>query len=210
MEDIFPRVLFTVFGIPVRDTVVATWVMMVTVIAGVLLLRRHLPKTLEMVIAFLDGLVSDVIGGGRNASHFIPFLGALVLFIAASNIIGFVPVLKTPTTDINTPLALALIVFFAVHYFGIRLRGPWPYLKAQLSPMIVLDIIGQLSRTMSLTLRLFGNIIAGEIVIAVIFSLVKPIAPLPMMGLGMFTGILQAYIFVILATSYIGAAVRAN
>jgi F-type H+-transporting ATPase subunit a len=118
------------------------------------------------------------------------------------------PFLSTPTKDINTPLAMALIVFFAVHYYGIRDKGLWGYLKGLATPifMLPLELIGQLSRTMSLTLRLFGNVLSGEFIVAVIFSLVPPVVPLVMMGLGTVTGILQAYIFTVLASSYISSA----
>jgi F-type H+-transporting ATPase subunit a len=207
MEGVFPKVAFWIFGIPVRDTVVSTWVMMAIMIGVAALLRDSMPTALEMVIDFFRGTIRDVMGD-RSVEIFIPFLSTLGLFIAMANIIGVVPLVQTPTKDINTPLALALVVFFAVHIFGVLDKGALAYVKGLLSPLLLLDIIGQASRTMSLTLRLFGNIISTEIVVAVIFSLVKPIAPLPMIGLSMFTGVLQAYIFVVLATGYIATAVR--
>jgi len=206
MDDVFPKVVIPGV-VPIRDTVISTWFTMAVILAGVLLLRRYLPRALDAVVGFVVGLVHDVAGRG-DANVFVPLIGALAIFIAVSNIIGVVPLVQTPTKDINTPLALALIVFFAVHYFGVRQRGVLGYLKTQASPLVVLEIISQVSRTMSLTLRLFGNVVSGEMVVAVIFNLVKPIAPLPMMGLSMFTGVLQAYIFTILAMSYISAAVH--
>lgn len=207
MESVFPEVAFWIFGIPVRDTVVSTWVVMAITIGLAVLLRRTIPTALEMVIDFFRDTIRDVMGD-RPVRKFIPFLGTLGIFIAIANIIGVVPLVETPTKDINTPLALALVVFFAVHVFGVIEKGGLEYFKEFLSPLIILDIIGQASRTMSLTLRLFGNIISSEIIVAVIFSLVKPIAPLPMIGLSMFTGVLQAYIFVVLTTGYIASAVR--
>ena len=206
MEGVFPEVAFRVFGIPVRDTVVSTWVMMVVVIGVAALLRDSIPTALEMVIDFFRSTIRDVMGD-RPVEKFIPFLGTLGVFIAFANIIAVIPLVENPTKDINTPLALALIVFFAVHVFGVLEKGGLGYFKEFLSPLIILDFIGQVSRTMSLTLRLFGNIISSEIIVAVIFSLVQPIAPLPMIGLSMFTGVLQAYIFVVLATGYIASAV---
>ena len=118
--------------------------------------------------------------------------------------------MQTPTKDINTTLACALIVFFAVHIFGVRERGFLGYLKTYASPMAILDIISQFSRTMSLTLRLFANIISGEFIVAVIFFLVKPVAPLLLMILGMITGLLQAYVFTVLASSYISSVVASE
>jgi F-type H+-transporting ATPase subunit a len=207
MEDVFPEVAFLIFGIPVRDTVISTWVAMAITIGLAVLLRDTMPTAIEMVIDFFRGTIRDVMGD-RPVERFIPFLGTLGIFIAIANIIGVVPLVETPTKDINTPLALALVVFFAVHVFGVLEKGALDYFKEFLSPLIILDIIGQASRTMSLTLRLFGNIISSEIIVAVIFSLVQPIAPLPMIGLSMFTGVLQAYIFVVLTTGYIASAVR--
>jgi F-type H+-transporting ATPase subunit a len=127
-----------------------------------------------------------------------------------------VPGIISPTRDISTPLALAITVFFAVHYFGIKAKGLLQYLKDLASPlyllplMLPLELIGQFSRTLSLTLRLFGNIISGELVVAVIFSLVPLFVQLPLVGLSLFTGLLQAYIFTVLATVYIGAGVEAS
>lgn len=213
MESFFPQEL-DLFGITVRDTVVSTWIMMVIIIATVIAIRRSFPTLLEKLIGFLSSFFSDMLE--RPAEPYMPFLGTLAIFIAISNIIGVVPVITTPTKDINTPAALAITVFFAVYVFGIREKGAWRYFKDMASPLYLaplllpLEIFGHLSRTLSLTLRLFGNIVSGEMVVAVIASLVPVIAPLPLTGLSMFTGILQAYIFTSLAAVFIGAAVRAN
>jgi F-type H+-transporting ATPase subunit a len=209
MEDFFPQVAFTIFGVPVRDTVISTWIMMAFIVGAIMAARRW-PTLLEMLVDFLSSTISDVMG--RPAEPYLPFLGALAIFIAFSNIIGVVPLVVTPTRDINTPLALALTVFFSVHYFGIRAKGAVGYLKGLASPifMLPLEAISQLSRTLSLTLRLFGNIISTELIVAVIFTLVPLLVPLPLVGFSMFTGLLQAYIFTALATVYIGAALEAG
>jgi F-type H+-transporting ATPase subunit a len=133
-------------------------------------------------------------------------LGSLAIFIAIANSFGALPVFVTPTKDINTPVALAIVVFFAVHYFGVRERG-LGYFKSLANP---LEIISQLSRTLSLTLRLFGNVISTELITAVVFSLVPLLIPLIFIGFSMFTGLLQAYIFTVLAAIYIGAAVGSD
>ena len=210
MEDFFPQVVFNIFGIPVRDTVISTWIMMVLIVALTAMARRRWPGATEMLVAFLDDTVSDIMG--RPAGPYLPFLGALAIFIAVANLIGVVPLLVSPTRDINTPLALALVVFFSVHYFGMRAKGVFGYLKDLASPifMLPLEIVGQLSRTLSLTLRLFGNIISTDLVVAVIFALVPLFVPLPMIGLSMFTGILQAFIFTALAAVFISAGLEAN
>ena len=207
MENVFPEVVFYIFGIPVRDTVVSTWITMALIIGAVWLVRERMPTALEMIIEFVRSSLTDVMQG-INVDPFVPFLGSLGIFLLVVNNIGLVPLLVTPTKDINTPLALALVVFFAVHVYGFQQNGLLGYLKSLATPMIILDVIGQVSRTMSLTLRLFGNIIAGEIIVAVIAGLVPVIAPLPMIVLSVFSGVLQAYIFMILATGYLAAVAR--
>ncbi len=207
METVFPKVVFTLFGvIPVRDTVISTWIMMALTLSVVLIMRRTMPAALEMFVDFVGDTVSDMLG--RPAEPFLPFLGSVILFLLLANNLGVLPFLATPTKDINTPLAMALVIFFTVHYYGIREKGLWGHLKGLATPVFLLplEIIGQLSRTLSLTLCLFGNVLSSEFIVAAIFSLVQPLAPLPMMALGMISGVLQAYIFTVLALSYIAAA----
>lgn len=210
MDDVFPRVVFTLFGIPVRDTVVSTWVMMVIIIGLSIWLRWRQPMVLEMLVDFINDLISDIMG--RPSTPFLPLLSTLAIFIAVANIIGVVPFLVSPTRDVNTPLALALVVFFSVHYFGIRTKGAYRYLRDMASPIYLfpLEIVSQLTRTLSLTLRLFGNILSTEMIIAVIFALAPLFVPLPLVGFSIFIGLLQAYIFTVLAAVYIGAGLQAN
>ena len=146
MDEITPHVVFTLFNIPVRDTVTTTWIMIGLIILLSIVINRRQPAVLETLVDFLQDTVSDVMG--RPAEPFLPFLGSLAIFIAVANIIDIIPLLNSPTRDINTPLALALVVFFSVHYFGIRSRGLLGYLKSLASPIFLLplEIIGQLSR----------------------------------------------------------------
>ena len=208
MENVFPKVIFTIFGLPVRDTVISTWMMMLIIVGLALLIRRYQPTALEMLLDFLNDTISEVIG--RPATPFLALLGSLAIFISVANIIGVIPFISSPTRDINTPLALALVVFFSVHYFGIRSKGLTRYLKDMASPFFILplEIIGQLSRTISLTLRLFGNMISTELIVIVIFALAPLFVPLPLIGFSLFTGLLQAYIFTVLAAVYIGAGLE--
>jgi F-type H+-transporting ATPase subunit a len=159
-------------------------------------------------VDFLNDLISGVIG--RSAAPYLALLGSLAIFIATANVIGVVPFLMSPTRDVNTPLALALVVFISVHYFGIRAKGLIRYLKDMASPIYLfpLELISQFSRTISLTLRLFGNIFSAELILVIVFALVPLFLPLPLAGLGIFTGLLQAYIFTALAAVYIGAGME--
>ncbi len=206
MEEVFPHVVFTFYGIPVRNSVIATWIMMFFIFGGVIALRYLAPVVFEMLIDFISDLASSFISGPPDP--YVPFLGSLFIFIAVSNLIGIVPMMYTPTRDINTPLALALVVFVAVFVFSIKAKGIGGFIKGFFSPLLPLDLIGYFSRTMSLTLRLFGNIIGGEIVVAVLFSLVPVGVPLVMVAMGSITGVLQAYVFTALAASYIGTGVE--
>jgi F-type H+-transporting ATPase subunit a len=214
MERVLAQEVFSVFGIPIYDTVLSTWVMMLIIIGGVVVVRHRFPLALERLVDFLRGMISDVMG--RPAEPYLPFLGALVIFICVANVIGVVPVITTPTKDINTTAALALAVFVAVHVYGIREKGVWLHLKDMASPlglavlMLPLELLGQSSRTFALALRLFGNVISSELIVDVIFNMVPVLAPLPMMALGLFTGVLQAYIFTILAAVFIGMAVKTD
>lgn len=208
MDDVFPQIVFYIGPIAIRDTVISTWIMIGLIISLTTFLGHKFPTALEMLLDWINTAISDVIGG--SAIDYLPFLGALGIFIAVGNVFGLLPFMTSPTKDINTPIALALAVFFAVHYYGIRNKGVVKYLKDMATPIytLPLEIIGQLSRTLSLSLRLFGNVISTEMVIAVIFSLAPLFVPLPLVGLGILTGLLQAYIFIILAAVYIGAATQ--
>jgi F-type H+-transporting ATPase subunit a len=204
LEGLFPEVLFEVYGVPVRDTVVSTWFMVLLIVAVAYVLGRRKPELLETVVQLITDSVSGV--AGRPVDPYLSLLGTLAIFIAVGNAFGAVPVFVTPTRDINTPAALALVVFFSVHYFGIRERGV-NYAASLANP---LEVISQLSRTLSLTLRLFGNVISTELITLVVSSLVPLVIPLVFIGFSMFTGVLQAYIFTVLAAVYIDAAVRTD
>jgi len=209
MEEVFPKVVLTVLGIPIRDTVISTWVAMVIIIGLAWLVQRKLPAAVEMLIDFLRGQISGLMGE-IDVDPYVAFLGTLLLFLLVANNLGLAPLLQTPTKDINTPLALAIVLLFAVHAFGIQKMGLLGYLKEKASPMTILDVITDFSRTMSLSVRLFGNIIAGEFIVAVMYRLVAVVVPLPMIGLSMITSILQAYVFMVLATSAISSAVKSD
>jgi F-type H+-transporting ATPase subunit a len=206
MEHVFPQVVFMVYGIPIRNTVISTWALMALIVAAVLLLRKRAPIVLEMLIDFVEGVAQDYIKGPPDI--YVPFLGALMVFIAVANLSGILPLVATPTRDINTPVALALVVLVVVFAYGIKVKGIGGFFKGFLSPTLPLDLIGYVSRTMSLSLRLFGNIIGGEIIVAVLALLVPIGVPLIMVALSSITGILQAYVFTVLAASYIGSMVQ--
>jgi F-type H+-transporting ATPase subunit a len=208
-----------VFGIGVRDTVVSTWLMMVILIVLGIVIRRRRPALLEMLLIFLEDLISDLLAGHPGA-RYLPFLGSLAIFVAAANVLSVLPTIPlpggrmltivAPTRDLNTPVALAIVVFSSVHYYGVRQQGLLGYLKNLASPVFLfpLEVVGQVSRTVSLAVRLFGNVLSTELIVLVVFMLIPLLVPLPVIGLNIFTGLLQAYIFTALAAVYISTGLE--
>ncbi len=212
MDLVKHQILFYLFGIiPIRDTIVMTVILDVIIIAAVLFIRKAYPSLIEMIIRFITTMVDDILDV-ENIYPYLPILGSLFIFLFFANILSLIPVLRSPTSDVNTTFALAIVVFFAVHIYGIWKKGFFGYLKTLSNPIFLLplDLISQISRTLSLTLRLFGNILSGEIIVAIVFSIIPLLAPIPFIALSMLSGILQAYILTTLATLYISSAVEIN
>ena len=217
-EELIPSIVFSVGPLQVTSTVVNTWIIMAIVSTALALLGRRLQirptrfqNALEWGIESIDGLIKDMIP--HQSRLFLPVVGTLAVFIAAANLGGLIPGLRSPTTDLNTPLALAIVVFFSVHYYGIRQHGIVGHLRHYVEPifiMLPIEIASELARTMSLTFRLFGNILGEEIVVAVLFLILPVLIPVPMMLFSIFTSLIQAYVFTMLTTVYISGAVRAH
>lgn len=145
--------------------------------------------------------------------RYVAFIGTLFVFIATANVLTVVPGYLPPTSSLSTTAALALCVFVAVPVFGIRQRGWRGYLKSYLEPTIIMlpfNVISELSRTLALAVRLFGNMMSGAMIVAILLTITPFIFPVVMTLLGLLTGLVQAYIFSILATVYIAAATGNN
>lgn len=205
--DATPRVMFHLIGLPIRDTVVATWIVMIVLVVGLVALERLRPTALEMVVDFVLGIISGFL---RRPQSYLPFIGSVAVFVLAANLIGFVPVIVTPTRDLNTAVAMAVVVFFAVHFFGMREMGVRRYLKGLATPgfLLPLELIGQVSRTVSLAIRLFGNIVSFELIIAVVMVLIPVIVPSALLAFNLLTSSLQAYIFTTLTVAYIASGIK--
>jgi len=170
---------------------------------------------MEDGIRALVGMMEQWIG--PKGPRFLPLVGTLFVFILTSNYLGLVPGFKAPTSNINVTLGCALTIWFYYHFQGFKEQGVVNYIKHFALPpgapvlmaplMFIIEIISHLSRVMSLTLRLFGNIFGEELVIAILFGLVPFLIPLPMMLLGLITGGLQAFIFALLSIIYLQGAV---
>jgi len=210
MSFLAPQVVFTLFGLEITDTIVSTWVMMLLIIILAIIIKQFKPDIGEMIIEFINSIISSVMPENEDVAKYLPILGALGIFLLFGNIFGIFPRMVSPTANINTTIALSIIVFFAVHVYGVREKGLWGYIKDFANPIFILplEIISQFSRTLSLAVRLFGNILSTDLIVAIVFSLIPFIAPLILTALGMLTGILQAYIFLVLSSLYIASAVE--
>lgn len=163
----------------------------------------------RLTARFLGDLITEA--AGRPAPALEVFAGSLFLFIAASAAVGQLPGVVAPTANLPSTAALAALVFLAVPIAGIHARGPLGYLKHYFRPnpiLFPLHLVSEVSRTLALALRLFGNMMSGHLVVALLVALVGLLVPIPLMVLDLFIGLLQAYIFTILASVYIGAAIR--
>ena len=168
----------------------------------------RLGTTLEAVVSLLRAELNQVMQ--TDSRPFLPLLGGLFLFIATANLMGLVPGLGAPTAHLETALALGLTVFGSVHVLGVGRRGWRAYLRSFAHPrwwMLPLNLLSELTRTLSLVLRLFGNVMSGEFVIAIVLSLAGFLVPVPLMALEALLGLIQAYIFTILAAVFIGGAI---
>jgi len=163
-----------------------------------------------MIVEFINSIVRSVMAEDKDVTNYLPILGTLGIFLLVANNFGIFPRMVSPTANINTTIALSIIVFFTVHVYGIKEKGLWGYIKDFANPIFILplEIVSQFSRTLSLAVRLFGNILSTDLIVAIVFALVPFIAPLPLAALGMLTGVLQAYIFLVLASLYIASAVE--
>ncbi|MFI4886208.1 MAG: F0F1 ATP synthase subunit A [Steroidobacterales bacterium] len=207
-------VIFRVGPVDITRTVVTTWAIMAVLAAGSWALTRRLGITPSRRQAVLELLVSGTLSQieevtRKDARPLLPLLGTLFLFLLTANVSGVLPGVQAPTAKIETAAALALIVFLAVHAFGVRARGLIGYLESFAEPklfMLPLNVLAEITRTFSLMVRLFGNIMSGEFLIALVLALAGLILPIPLMALELLIGVVQAYIFSVLATVFIGAA----
>jgi F-type H+-transporting ATPase subunit a len=208
-------VLFRLGPLAITRPVVTTWAIMAVLTLVSWLVTRRLKlhpdrrqTVLELIVTGIMTQIDQVIR--KDPGPFLPLLGTLFIFLVAANLSGVFPGVEAPTGKLETPAALALIVFVAVHYFGVRARGFLGYIASFAKPkliMLPLNIVSEVTRTFSLMVRLFGNVMSGEFVIALVVALAGLVVPIPLMALEILVGLVQAYIFTVLATVFIGAAV---
>ncbi len=200
-------------------TIVYTWATMLLIVGGSWLVTRKLrsdqtvsrwQNLLEIVVDFLRNQIRNI--AGHQPSRYLPFIGTLLLLIGTCNALTIVPGYIPPTASLSTTAGLAICVFFAVPAFGIARQGVKAFLKHYVSPhplMLPFHVIGELSRTLALAVRLFGNIMSGTKIVAILVALAPLIFPVFMRALGLLTGMIQAYIFAVLAMVYITSGTEA-
>ncbi len=212
----------TIGPFKISATIMFTWlVMLILVLVSWLVTRKLttfvskdtplpvLQNFLESAVTFLEEQVRDVIK--RPTDRYLPFLGTLALFIGVCNLLSVVPGYRAPTASLSTTAALALVVLVAVPWWGVSQVGLWNYLKGYARPTIMMlpfNIIGELSRTLALAVRLFGNLMSGQTIGAILLIIAPLVVPVLMNLLGLVTGMVQAYIFFVLATVYVAAGME--
>jgi F-type H+-transporting ATPase subunit a len=163
------------------------------------------------VVGAIREQIRDV--GQQDPDPYLAFVGSLFVLIAAANVLAIVPGYHPPTGSLSTTAALALCVFVAVPLYGMRQQGLSRYLKNYLQPsvfMLPFNIVGELSRTLALAVRLYGNIMSGAMIAGILLSIAPLVFPIVMQALGLLTGLIQAYIFAVLAMVYLASATRAH
>ncbi|GET43400.1 F0F1 ATP synthase subunit A [Microseira wollei] len=208
----------TIWG--VNATLLFTWAIMALLGIGSWLVTRKLSEEthmsrwqnlLEVLVEGLENQIREI--SGQKPTLYLPFVGTLFIFIAVSNCLAIVPGYHPPTGSLSTTAALAICVFFAVPFYGIRKQGLIGYLKEYIQPspiMLPFHIIGELSRTLSLAVRLFGNMMSDAMIVGILLSIAPLFFPIIMQAIGLLTGLIQAYIFAILAMVYIASATQAQ
>lgn len=209
-------VVFTIGSWPVNATIVNTWIVMGLLVGISMLVTRNLRadkapgrwrSALELIVTLIQGQIKEVTR--TNARNILYFSGTLFLFIALSNMLSVVPSFAPPTSSLSTTVGLTLSVLIAIPIFGIANGGVRQYLRKFIEPSIIMlpfNIIGEFSRGVSLAIRLYGNVMSGAVIAAILLSIAPFFFPVVMNMLGLLTGMIQAYIFAILATVYISSA----
>ena len=210
-----PVILFHLGPVPISEAIATTWAIMAVLVLGGFALTRRLDlrpgkrqAALEMMVDLLDTQIAET--SGTRPAPYRAFICTLFLFILVANWASLVPGVEPPTATMETDAALALLVFLSVIWFGVRGNGLAGYLRSFASPnvvMIPLNLLGSVTRVFSMFVRLFGNVMSGVFVIGIVASLAGLLVPIPLMALDLLTGLVQAYIFAVLAMVFIASTV---
>lgn len=209
-------VLFQIGPVPITQAVLTTWAIMAVLVLGSALLTRRLTlipcrrqAALELIVDIIDTQIHETTGA--KPGIYRGFIGTLFLFILVANWTSLMPGLEPPTAQLETDAALAILVFLSVIWFGIRGGGVRGYFRSFATPnpvMIPLNMLESITRVFSMFVRLFGNVMSGVFIVGIVASLAGLLVPVPLMALDLLTGLVQAYIFAILAMVFIAATVE--
>ena len=216
-------------GVPITETITTTWIIMAVLIIGSIILTKNLNKipkgaqnVLETIVSVVYKLTEDTMG--KDKVSFAPYIGTLMLYLAIANLVGLLGI-RPPTADLNMTLALALMTFFMIHFNGIRKKGIFGYLKGFTEPFILLtpiNLIGEIATPISLSFRLFGNMVGGTIIMALLYAALASFTTMliginvPILQVGIpavlhvyfdiFSGLLQTFIFAMLTMVFVSGA----
>jgi len=216
-SGIFAEVVLKLGPVQITSTFIYSLIVSAALVVFALFVRAGMKRlsgwqvAAEFLVEHFQEIMQDMFGCDPQA--YTPLVVTLALFIGVANMVGLFPGMRPPTADFSTTAALAIIVFLAVPFYGIRARGLIGYLKHYMEPtpiMLPLEIITEFSRTLALAVRLFGNVMSEELVIAVLLLIAGLLVPIPIMMLAVLTGLVQAYIFAVLTVVYLSAAVRSQ
>lgn len=209
-------VLFYIGPVPITQAILTSWAIIAVLVLGAYLLTRRLTlipskrqAALELIFDTIDTQIRETTGA--DPAPYRAFIGSLFLFILMANWTSLVPGLEPPTAQLETDAALAVLVFLSVIWFGIRGGGVGGYLKSFAAPnpvMIPLNMLESVTRVFSMFVRLFGNVMSGVFIVGIVASLAGLLVPIPLMALDLLTGLVQAYIFAVLAMVFIAATVE--
>ncbi len=207
-------------GLLLNRTILFTWLVMALMVLGSWLTTRKISSgpalsrgqnLLEVLVEGLRKQIREV--SQQDPGPYLPFVGTLFLFILVCNVLAIVPGYQAPTGSLSTTAALATCVFFAVPIYGISRQGLVGYVRQYIQPSVLMlpfNVVGELSRTLALAIRLYGNVMSGAVIAGILLSFVPLFVPILMQTLGLLTGVIQAYIFAILAMVYIASATQAH
>ena len=211
----FPQTIFSAGPVQITDTVITTWIVIVVISALSFLATRRLTlkpsvfqEVLEAVFEAVERTVKDVLP--VEPWEAVPVLGTIWILIGFSNLIGLLPILRTPTADLNTTFAFAVISYSMTHVFGIKTRGIRGYLSHYKEPtwlLLPIHLMAEVTRTIALAVRLFGNMLSGEMIAVILLGIVGFLAPIPFDLLHIVIGLIQAYIFGVLTLVFIAIGI---
>ncbi|NMD43708.1 MAG: F0F1 ATP synthase subunit A [Firmicutes bacterium] len=218
LEHVQPSVVFHLGSIPVYSTVVNTWVIMAILLPLAYFLARNLSTVprggqhlLEFVADFFGEILEDNMG--KEGKKFLPLVGTLFIFILFLNLAWVIPGMRPPTTDLSTTVGFAVVTILLVEIIGIKKQGLWGYIKHFFQPnplLFPLNLIEELVKPVSLSLRLFANMFGEKTVVAVLFMMIPLIVPVPVQLLGVIMGLIQALVFSLLTAIYISSLVQGH